>query len=99
MFVLQDMVVEIVVVGVVLLVVLLSASVFATTCREWIERRRVRESRARLRRRVWRDYVAACASAEPLPTTAPVVVAPSAGVSVRSGLEQRTGLTAGPAKA
>ena len=99
MFVLQDMVVEIVVVGVVLLVVLLSVSVLATTCGEWLERRRSRESKAHLRRRVWRDYAAACAPAEPRPMTAPVVAAPGTAVPVRSGLEQRTGLTAGPAKA
>ena len=63
MFVLHDMVIEVAVVAVVLTVVLLSASVLAASCREWLERRRAHESRARLRRSVWRDYAAACAPA------------------------------------
>jgi hypothetical protein len=99
MFVLQDMVVEIVVVGVVLLVVLLSVSALATTCGGWLERRRSRESKTRLRRRVWHDYAAACAAAEPRPMTAPILATTRTAMPVRSGVEQRTGLTAGPAKA
>jgi hypothetical protein len=99
MFALQDMVVELAVLAVVLVVILLSAFVLAAACREWSERRRAQESRARRRERVWRDYVAACAPAETLPPTVPVVAAPSTGAPARAARDQRTGLRAGPAKA
>jgi hypothetical protein len=100
MFVVQDMLIEVVVVAVVLVVVLLSASVLAASCREWLERRRALESRARLRRGVWRDYAAACTPALAQTTApAPVVAAPAAGVPARGARDQRPGLTAGPAKA
>jgi hypothetical protein len=100
MFVAQDMVIEVVVVAVVLVIVLLSVSVLAATCREWVEGHRARAAKARLRRRVLRDYAAACA-----PTGArtmvrePVVAASNAGVSVRGARDQRAGLTAGTVKA
>lgn len=99
MFALQDMVVELAVVAVVLLVILLSASVLAATCREWLEGRRARESRARQRQRVWRDYAAACTPAESIPATVPVVAVPSTGASARTARDQRPGFSAGPAKA
>ena len=98
MFVLQDLVIEVAIVGVVLAVVLLSASVLAATCREWLEGRRAQASQARLRRRVWRDYAAACAPVE-AQTATPVVVAPRAEASARTARDQRAGLRAGPAKA
>jgi hypothetical protein len=97
MFVVHDMVVEIVVVAVMLAVVLLAASVFATTCSEWLDRRRAHQDKARLRRAAWRHYAAACAPArvEPLaPRTGRT--APGSAVGVR---DQRAGLRAGPAKA
>jgi hypothetical protein len=100
MFLLQDMVMELAVVAVVLAVVLLSVAVLATTCRESLERRRAHAGRARLRRRVWRDYAAACAPAEALtPAPAPVVAGPVAEVPVRAGRDRRAGLTAGAATA
>jgi hypothetical protein len=97
MFVVHDMVVEIVVVAVMLAVVLLAASVLAATGREWLDRRRANQARARLRRCAWRDYAAACAPArvEPLAPRAGRT-APESAVGVR---DQRAGLTAGPAKA
>ena len=99
MFVLQDLVVEVAIVGVVLAVILLSTSVLAATCREWLERRRAQESKARQRRRVWRDYANACAPAEAIPTTVPVVAVPSTEASARTACDQRPGFRAGPAKA
>lgn len=98
MFVLQDMVMELAVVAVVLVVVLLSVSVLATTWRESLERRRAYTSRAGLRRRVWRDYAAACAP-EPQASTATALATPPAGVPVRAARDRRAGLTAGAAKA
>jgi hypothetical protein len=100
MFVLQDMVVEIIVVAVVLAVVILSASVLAATCREWLDRRRAHRTTARLRRAVWREYAAACAPAQSEPTAQRLSgAAAGAAVPARGARDQRAGLSTGAAKA
>jgi hypothetical protein len=96
-FQLHDMVIEVAVMIVVLTVVLLSASVLAAAVRDLLERRHARATKVRLRQRVWRDYVAACATAQ-APTAAPVVAAP-AEMSTRAALDKGASLSAGTAKA
>jgi hypothetical protein len=97
MFQPHDMVIEIAVMAVVLAVVVLSASVLAAAVRDLSERRHVRATKARLRQRVWRDYAAACATAQ-APAPALDVAAPAA-TSTRAALDKSTSLSAGAAKA
>lgn len=100
MFILQDMVIELVVVAVVFAVVLLSVVVLATVSRDWLERRRAHTPRARLRRSVWRDYAAACAPPIETQTSAvPVVAEALADTGACTVCDPNPYLSAGPAGA
>ncbi len=99
MFVAQDMLMEAAIVVVVLVVVLLSAVVLATAGREWTERRRAHAARTRVRRRVWSQYVAACAPLQPQTGDAAYpLTTPRVGPATRP-VERRAGLSTRPAKA
>jgi hypothetical protein len=99
MFVVQDLLMEVVIVTVVLLAVLLSAVVIASAGREWMERRRAQAAKMRLRRRVWNEYAVACAPLQPRTASAAQPPAtPRSGPAVRP-VERQTGLSTRPAKA
>jgi hypothetical protein len=97
MFVLQDMVVEVAILAMVLVVVLLSAAVLGAICRERLERRREHEARRRLRRKVWREYAAACAPVAEQTAGARIRPRPQAGTAPRAARDQSAGLSARPA--
>jgi hypothetical protein len=99
MFVVQDMVTEVAVLAAVLVVLLLCAFVVATVGREALERRGAHEARRRLRRRVWKEYAAACAPAPADTVAAPARRVPQAGTVPRVARDKSAGLSARPSKA
>jgi hypothetical protein len=99
MFVVQDMLTEVAILAMVLAVVLLSGFVLATVGRERQERRGAHEARRRLRRRVWSEYAAACATAPAETAAAQPRRAPRAGTVPRVACDRSTGLSTRPAKA
>lgn len=98
MFVLQDMMTELAAVAAVLVAVVLGVSALAALSRDGLERRSARKARQRLRKRVWRDYAAACAPAQ-TPAPAPrTMVAPASMVPACAARDRGVGLTAGPSE-
>jgi hypothetical protein len=98
MFVVQDMLTEVAILAMVVVVILLSGFVLAAIGRERLARRGAHEARRRLRRRVWSEYAAACASAPAETAAAHPRRTPHAGTVPRVACD-RPGLSARPAKA
>lgn len=99
MFVLQDMVIELMAGAAVLVVVVLCAHVLAAAVHDRVDQRSARRARARMRQRVWHDYAAACAPAS-APAPAGRGIAPlRPATSARTACDQSVSLSAGPVKA